>query len=112
MILRDLGYEVENAADGAQAIAHFTHAKNRGKPFDVVLLDLTVRAGMGGLETLEKLRAIDPTVCAIATSGYAPDPVLGNPQKYGFAGSLPKPYRREDLALLIQRACQHKLKRG
>jgi PAS domain S-box-containing protein len=106
-ILRDLGYEVEDAADGAQAIARFTHGKNHGQPFDVVLLDLTVRAGMGGLETLQKLLVIDPTLRAIVTSGYAPDPVLANPQKYGFVAALPKPYRREDLALLIERVRQH-----
>jgi PAS domain S-box-containing protein len=102
-ILRDLGYEVQDAADGAQTVQRFLQAKNEGRPFDLVLVDLTVRAGMGGLETVQQLLAIDPAVRAIAVSGYAPDPVLATPRKYGFVASLPKPYRREDLALLVQR---------
>lgn len=63
---------------------------------------------MGGLETVQQLLAIDPSVRAIAVSGYAPDPVLATPRKYGFVDSLPKPYRREDLALLVQRVLRRK----
>ena len=107
LILTDLGYEVASAADGIQAIECFARAAQIGKPFDVVLLDLTVRAGMGGLEALVGLRQIDADVRAIATSGYAPDPVLAAPEKFGFVSSLPKPYRREQLGLLVQRARRH-----
>jgi CheY-like chemotaxis protein len=103
VILTDLGYDVEATADGAQAIRAFVQAQQAGQPFDVVLLDLTVRAGMGGLETLQNLRQIDAELCAIATSGYAPDPVLAEPHRYGFVASLPKPFRKDDLGAIVQR---------
>lgn len=108
VILTDFGFEVTGAANGAQALDLFERAKQRSERFDVVLLDLTVRTGMGGLETLAKLRELDAKICVIATSGYAPDPVLATPQKDGFFGSLPKPYRREDLGMLVQRALQRR----
>ena len=104
LILTHLGHEVEAAADGAQAVAAFARAKQLGKPFDVVLLALDVRTGIDALETLTRLRAIDPSVRAIATSGQTPDPVLAAPQTYGFAAALPKPYGGADLSLLVQRA--------
>jgi CheY-like chemotaxis protein len=108
VILTDLGYDVEATADGAQAIQAFVRAQQKGQPFDVVLLDLTVRAGMGGLETLQNLRQIDAELCAIATSGYAPDPVLAAPQSYGFVASLPKPFRKHELGAIVQRALRRR----
>jgi two-component system cell cycle sensor histidine kinase/response regulator CckA len=102
-ILKDEGYDVQAAADGGEAVRCFSEAKAQGKPFDVVLLDLTVRHGMGGVETVPKLLAIDPKARVIATSGYATDPVLADPRKYGFMASLPKPFRGEDVARLIER---------
>ena len=63
-----------------------------GQPFDVVIMDLTVPGGMGGREAMEKLRAYDPEVKAIVSSGYSRDPVLANYRSHGFQGILPKPY--------------------
>jgi signal transduction histidine kinase/CheY-like chemotaxis protein len=108
VILTDLGYDVEAAADGARAIRAFVRAQQKGQPFDVVLLDLTVPAGMGGLETLQNLRQIDAELCAIATSGYAPDPVLADPRRYGFVASLPKPFRKDDLGTIVQRVLRQR----
>jgi two-component system cell cycle sensor histidine kinase/response regulator CckA len=50
-VLAKLGYEVQTAGDGAQAIVLFEEAKSCGRGFDVVMLDLTVSGGMGGRET-------------------------------------------------------------
>jgi signal transduction histidine kinase len=47
-ILASLGYEVACCGDGAEAIEHFREAEERGRPFDAVILDLTVRGGIGG----------------------------------------------------------------
>jgi CheY-like chemotaxis protein len=107
-ILKDIGYDAQVAADGKETLERFAQAKSQGRPFDIVLVDLTVRSGMAGLETAQRLAAIDPSVPIIATSGYAPDPVLADPRKYGFVASLPKPYRHEDLALLMHRVQRRK----
>jgi len=102
--LRRLGYEVERAGDGAEAIRLFTAARHSGRPFDLVILDLTVSGGMGGVECLQRLRTLDPQVKAIASTGYSGEPVLERPEVFGFCTALPKPYAAEDLARALQAA--------
>jgi CheY-like chemotaxis protein len=67
------------------------------RPFDTVILDLTVRGGMGGREALERLLAVDPDVKAIISSGYSDDAVVAEHQRHGFRGRLTKPYAIEHL---------------
>ena len=67
-------------------------ARDAGRPFDVVVLDLTVRGGMGGAETMRRLLALDPDVKAVVSSGYADDAVLAAYTQHGFAAFLKKPY--------------------
>ena len=76
-ILSRLGYEVDFASDGSQAIEKFVQAKETDQPFAAVILDLTVPGGMGGKEAMEKLLKIDPQVKAIVSSGYSDDPDYG-----------------------------------
>lgn len=84
-ILKIAGYEVELAEDGNKAIELYKKAMESSKPFDVVILDLTIRGGMGGKETIKKLLELDPDVKAIVTSGYSNDPVMANFREYGFS---------------------------
>jgi DNA-binding NarL/FixJ family response regulator len=85
-------------------VAAFEQASAEGRPFDLVILDLTVAGGMGGVETLARLRALAPRVRAIATSGYSSGPVLAEPGAFGFIGTLPKPYTMADLAKVVEAA--------
>ena len=66
-----------------------------------MILDLTVPGGMGGKETMEKLLKIDPQVKAIVSSGYSDDPIMADPQKYGFSGVIAKPYKVMDLSKIL-----------
>jgi two-component system cell cycle sensor histidine kinase/response regulator CckA len=90
-LLQRLGYTVELAERGEEAVALYQVAQARGDAFAAVILDLTVRGGMGGVATLEALRRLDPTVTALAVSGYADDPVIVDPVRHGFKGALAKP---------------------
>jgi nitrogen-specific signal transduction histidine kinase/CheY-like chemotaxis protein len=102
-MLKVLGYEVALAQEGAEAIAAYQQAKEAGRPFDAVIMDLTIPGGMGGKETIKKLLEIDPAAKAIVSSGYSNDPVMAEYAKYGFRGAMIKPYRIKDLGAVISR---------
>jgi len=101
-MLAHLGYQSQCAREGAEAIALYQQARDMGQPFAAVLVDLTIPGGLGGWETLAHLRAIDPQVRAIVSSGYATDPLLAHYTEYGFRGVLRKPYTVEGLAKVLQ----------
>lgn len=102
-ILERMHHEVELVPDGAMAVDAYRRALAAGRPFDAVLLDLTVKDGMGARDALAALREIDPGVSAIVMSGYAEDPVLLEHARYGFKGALAKPFKLENLRELLSR---------
>lgn len=95
--LRGLNYVVEAVEEGTEAIRLYKDAREAGKPFDVVLMDLTISGGMGGKETIKKLLEIDPEVRAVVMSGYANNPIMANYKEYGFKGVLAKPHDIHEL---------------
>ncbi|MEW5802752.1 MAG: ATP-binding protein [bacterium] len=102
-ILTYLGYKVEFAEDGFEAISLYKHAKESGQNFDAVILDLSVPEGMGGREAIQKLREIDPEVKAIVTSGYSHDPIMSEYKVYGFHDVVTKPYAIEEISRVLHR---------
>ncbi|MGR3173181.1 MAG: PAS domain S-box protein, partial [Candidatus Scalindua sp.] len=101
--LSGLKYEVEAVEEGSEAIRLYERASREGKPFDAVVMDLTIPGGMGGKETIKRLLEIDPEVKAIVVSGYANDPIMANYKKYGFSGVLPKPHEIRELDEQLQK---------
>ena len=91
-ILARLGYEAEFACNGSEAVDIYRQAMSSDSPFDAVILDLTVRGGMGGEEAVNHLLDIDANVKAIVSSGYSDSPVMTNYSEYGFCGVVVKPY--------------------
>ena len=102
-LLRRIGYDITTVADGEAAVQEYARALQEGRPYALVILDLTVPGGMGGRQTLEHLLKLDPSVRAIVSSGYSNDLVLSNYQAYGFRGMVSKPYEITDLAHAIER---------
>jgi len=96
MLMR-LGYDSEVSQEGSEAINIYQKAMNSEHPFDAVILDLKVRVGLGGLDTIKELKAMDPQVKAIVSSGLSNDPVMTRYKEYGFQGALPKPYKMKDI---------------
>jgi len=96
-LLRALGNEVEVAAHGEEALTRYREAAGAGRPFDIVILDLTVRGGLGGVETVRKLLEFDPAAKAVVSSGYSADDAIANYREYGFKAFLKKPYNVQEL---------------
>ena len=102
IILTKNGYTVHQATDGEEAIEAYKKARDKGTPYDVVILDLTVPEGMGGLETIKELLKIDPHVKAIVSSGYHHNPIMANFWEYGFSDCVKKPYMAAKLDASIR----------
>ncbi len=83
--------------EGKDTITKYIESITNNKPFQAVILDLTVPGGMGGVETMKELIKIDPNVLAIVSSGYSTGEVMSNFEKFGFKGILMKPYTLSEL---------------
>ena len=101
--LQRLGHTGEAAASGSEAIGMYRRAMAAGRRYDAVILDLDIRGGMGGLETVGKLHAVDPDVKAIVASGHANHPVMSNIWDHGFVAMLIKPFRLQDLERVLDK---------
>ncbi len=102
-MLELLGYQADGCADGKEAIACYQEAERSGRPYDAVIMDLTIPGGMGGKDALAALQKITPTVRAIVSSGYANDPIMADFRRYGFSAVVPKPYDVDQLGTVISR---------
>jgi two-component system, LuxR family, sensor kinase FixL len=102
-ILEWLGYEVESVRDGLEAIELYQKAKDSGRHFDIVLLDLTIPGGTGGKEVAARLREVDDSVILIVSSGYSNTPIMSEFRKYGFNDVLSKPWTPVQLSEVLRR---------
>jgi CheY-like chemotaxis protein len=85
----------------------YRDARTQGRPFDLVLVDLTVPGGMGGREAVGELRALDAGVRAVVSSGYHDDPIMASYREHGFVDVLPKPFTAEILGHVVARNLRH-----
>jgi len=108
-VFKFLGYDLIFARDGAVAVDIFNKERNKGVPFDLVILDLSVPDGMGGNEAFEKIHAIDSQAKVVISSGYTNDPLMTDFTSFGFAGVLAKPYRISDIKTLLETLIQKKI---
>jgi len=102
-MLSYMGYEVEVARDGAEAVILYKEAQEAGKPFDVVILDLTIVDGMGAKKAIKELSKIDSNVKAIVSTAYVNDPITSNFRQHGFKAFAIKPYELPKLITIVDR---------
>ena len=101
-MLSYLGYEVATARDGSIAIAMYKKAMKTKHPFDAVIMDITIPGGMGGGETIAKLRELHPGARVLVSSGYSNNPIMSNYRDHGFDGVLTKPYDINDVSIALR----------
>ena len=96
-MLDHLGYNTSKVKDGDEAVNLYKKEFEKEQPFDIVILDLKIKGGMGGEETLEKLLEFDPSVIALVSSGNTGGISLSNLRQIGFKGIVEKPYNMDEL---------------
>lgn len=102
-MLESLGYKYDLARNGEEAIQFYKRYLNIGRPYDVVIMDLTIVGGMGGEQTYRQLRDLDPEVCAVMASGYDNDEMARQFMEMGFYDYITKPYRVSDLGKSLRK---------
>jgi len=107
-MLQKIGFTVTVVSHGDDAIDEYKKRFNTEKAFSLCILDLTIRGGKGGEETISLLKEFDPQIRALVTSGYSDDDIMKNYNKYGFIGVAPKPYSIELLKESIENALNYK----
>lgn len=100
-LLLQCGYETDVVSNGEEMLEAYRRAKAAGTPYTAVILDLMIQNGMGGQEAIGHLLSIDPKARAIVSSGYANDPAFIDYRQFGFRGFLAKPYKMEELRLVL-----------
>lgn len=104
-MIRRLGHEADTATEGRTAADLFREAKKAGKPYGLVILDLTVPSGPGAEETVQWIRAQDPEVPVIVSTGNVHNPVVEKHRDHGFSGVLAKPFRMAAIQEVLEKAC-------
>jgi CheY-like chemotaxis protein len=107
-MLYRIGFRVEVASTGEEAVALYRRERESGKPFDAVILDINIIGGMGGKETIKMLREIEPNVKAIVSSGSRDSVLMTDFRRYGFSAVLPKPYGIEELTDTLRKVILYK----
>jgi two-component system cell cycle sensor histidine kinase/response regulator CckA len=100
-MLCHIGYQVELAKDGIEAVNFYRKAMEAEQTYNAVILDLTVPGGMGGREAMQNIIELDPHARGIVSSGYSNDPVMTEHEKYGFSGMVKKPYKLGNLSKTV-----------
>ena len=95
-ILEDLGYEVEDASDGAQALERYLLNHH-----DAVVLDLLMQ-GMYGVEVLQKLKQLNPNLPVIVVSADIQKTTREQVKESGAAAMVNKPITREQLEEVLK----------
>jgi PAS domain S-box-containing protein len=101
-MLERLGHGVVHSEEGQDAVAKYKEAAGTDKPFDLVIMDLTIPGGMGGKEAAQGVLAVNPDAKIVVSSGYSNDLVMANCQQYGFCASIVKPFKLQDLEDVIE----------
>jgi PAS domain S-box-containing protein len=102
--LTNLHHYCEVAATGKEALKMTHDALAAGRPYDLLILDLTIRGGLGGEEMLKRIRQLQPGVPAIVSSGYTGDPIMTDYRHHDFQAALPKPFNLDAVRAAIEEA--------
>ncbi len=103
-MLNILGYDTVAVNNGNEAIDAYRDAMAENRGFDLVIMDMTIPGGMGGIDAITKLLEVDPKVKALMSSGYNISDSVESYKNYGFVGIITKPFKFKELKTSIEQA--------
>jgi PAS domain S-box-containing protein len=106
-MLVHMGHEVVLSDNGEDTLRLYQNSIG-DRPFELVIMDLTIPGGMGGKEAVQKLLNIDPAAKVVVSSGYSNDPIMANFKKFGFCAKVEKPYKLQELSRVITNVIDRK----
>jgi signal transduction histidine kinase/CheY-like chemotaxis protein len=95
-LLEGLYYSVKTCSSGEEAIEYLKKEKA-----DLIVLDMIMAPGIGGLETFREIKRINPQQKAIIVSGYSATKDVVDVQNLGAGKYIRKPYTVEDLGIAV-----------
>ncbi|MBN2803586.1 MAG: response regulator [Deltaproteobacteria bacterium] len=101
IMLESFGYKVVQKENGNDAVDFFASEIKANRSLAGMIFDLTVPGYMGGLEAVAEIRKLNDETPVLVASGYGENPVMSNPQDYGFKGSICKPFIKSELANML-----------
>ena len=96
-ILEKFGCRVELTRTGDEAVEWYSGSISEEDKFEVVIIDLAIKGGMDGSQTIKELIKIDPDVVAIVSSAYSDEQTVTDYASYGFKDAVTKPYIVDEL---------------
>jgi PAS domain S-box-containing protein len=99
--IKKLGFDATSVSDGITALQVYQEALEEGDAFNAVLMELSVKQGLGGRETLARLKNFDPDVKAVAILSDEGHPGAREYLDSGFKGVLGKPFRLEEMKKIL-----------
>jgi PAS domain S-box-containing protein len=106
-MLEKLGFKVTTVENGREAIDAYRKSLEDGKPFELIIMDLTIPGDLGGIEAIGPILEIDPEARVVVSSGYSDNPAMAKYHEYGFKDLLEKPYTYEELQTVVKRVLEN-----
>ncbi|MEO6053933.1 MAG: response regulator, partial [Chthoniobacterales bacterium] len=101
-MLKNLGYDSTGVNSTEDGLVLYQEAKQKGQPFNVIVLDATIPGGIGGEAALRRFLEFDPEACVIICSGYTNHKVMTDFESIGFKGRLEKPFQIAELGSILK----------
>jgi CheY-like chemotaxis protein len=101
-MLQTLGYDVSTASDGREGVDHY---RRYGKDIDLVIVDM-IMPNLGGRDCFRQIKAINPEVRAVLSTGFSMDGAVQEIMKEGITGFIQKPFRLEQLSRVVAKVLE------
>jgi len=104
-LLRALGHQCSTATTGEILLDMLEHSRQTSIRYDLAILDIKIDSGMGGIETMQRIKQIDSSIPVMSMSGHPVDTLFHGDEKSGFVAHLEKPFSSKHLSTEIARFC-------